>query len=237
MVRLDANPPLVSEAISEAISEDIQWPPTNLDSDEPPLETDFHRNQIDLLIRLLKHWWQERPDVYISGNLTVYYNEQQLKKRDFRGPDIFIVLGTEKKDRRSWAVWEEGGKYPNVVIELLSSATASVDKGAKKELYQNVWRVPNYFWFHPQTLEFAGFHLVDGRYEPLAPTDAGWLWSEQIQLFLGIHGQQLRCFSAEGNLIALPEEAERQAREQAQQRAERLAQMLRSQGIDPDAID
>jgi Uma2 family endonuclease len=237
MVRLDANPPLVSEAISEAISEDIQWPPTNLDSDEPPLETDFHRNQIDLLIRLLKHWWQERPDVYISGNLTVYYNEQQLKKRDFRGPDIFIVLGTEKKDRRSWAVWEEGGKYPNVVIELLSSATAAVDKGEKKELYQDVWRVPNYFWFHPQTLEFAGFHLVDGRYEALVPTGAGWLWSEQLQLFLGIHGQQLRCFTAEGNLIALPEEAERQAKEQAQQRAERLAQMLRSQGIDPDTID
>jgi Uma2 family endonuclease len=233
MVRLDANPPLASEEISE----DIQWPPTNLDSNEPPLETDFHRNQIDLLIRLLKHWWQDRPDVYISGNLTVYYNEQQLKKRDFRGPDIFIVLGTEKKDRRSWAVWEEGGKYPNVVIELLSSATAAVDKGAKKELYQNVWRVPNYFWFHPQTLEFAGFHLVDGRYETLVPTDAGWLWSEQIQLFLGIHGQQLRCFTVEGNLIALPEEAERQAKEQAQQRAERLAQMLRSQGIDPDTID
>jgi Uma2 family endonuclease len=237
MVRLDANPPLASEEISEAISEDIQWPPTHLDSDEPPLETDFHRNQIDLLIRLLKHWWQDRPDVYISGNLTVYYNEQQLKKRDFRGPDIFIVLGTEKKDRRSWAVWEEGGKYPNVVIELLSSATAAVDKGEKKELYQNVWRVPNYFWFHPQTLEFAGFHLVDGRYETLAPTDAGWLWSEQIQLFLGIHDRQLRCFTAEGNLIVLPEESERQAKEQAQQRAERLAQMLRSQGIDPDAID
>jgi Uma2 family endonuclease len=237
MVRLDANPPLTSEEISEAIAEDIQWPPTNLDSDEPPLETDFHRNQIDLFIRLLKHWWQDRPDVYVSGNLTVYYNEQQLKKRDFRGPDIFVVLGTEKKDRRSWAVWEEGGKYPNVVIELLSSATAAVDKGAKKELYQNVWRVPNYFWFHPQTLEFAGFHLVDGRYEALAPTDTGWFWSEQIQLFIGIHGQQLRCFTAEGNLIALPEEAERKAKEQAQQRAERLAQVLRSQGIDPDAID
>jgi Uma2 family endonuclease len=244
MVRFDANPPLASEEISDAIAEDIQWPPTNLDSDEPPLETDFHRNQIDLLIRLLKHWWQDRPDVYVSGNLTVYYNKQQLKKKDFRGPDIFVVLGTEKKDRRSWAVWEEGGKYPNVVIELLSSATAAVDKGAKKELYQNVWRVPNYFWFHPQTLEFAGFHLVDGRYEALAPTDLGWLWSEQIQLFIGIHEQQLRCFTAEGHLIPLPEEAERQAKEQAQQQAEqaqqrvqRLAEILRSQGIDPDAID
>ncbi len=250
MVRLDANPPSVSEEISDAIADDIQWPPTQLDSDEPPLETDFHRNQIDLLIRLLKYGWQDRPDFYISGNLTVYYNEQQLKKRDFRGPDVFVVLGAEKKDRRSWAVWEEGGKYPNVVIELLSSATAMVDKGAKKDLYQNVWRVPNYFWFHPQTMEFAGFHLVDGRYEALASTNNGWLWSDQLQLFLGIHEGQLRWFSAEGQIVPLPEEAERQAKEQAQQateqerqakeqvqqRLEHLEALLREQGINPDTI-
>jgi Uma2 family endonuclease len=182
------------------------------------LESDFHRDQINLLIRLLKYWWQDRPNFYISGNLTVYYDKQQLKKRDFRGPDIFVVLGAEKKDRRSWAVWQEGGKYPNVVIELLSSATATVDKGAKKDLYQNVWRVPDYFWFHPETLEFAGFHLVVGQYEALAPNESGWLWSKQLQLFLGIHERQLRYFTVEGQLIPLPEEAERLAKEQ-----ERLA--------------
>ncbi|WP_287129713.1 Uma2 family endonuclease [Candidatus Cyanaurora vandensis] len=250
MVRLDANP-----LISEDVTDDIKWPPTNLDSDEPPLETDFHRNQIDLLIRLLKYWWQDRPDFYISGNLTVYYNEQQLKRRDFRGPDIFVVLGAEKKDRRSWTIWEEGGKYPNVVIELLSSSTATVDRGAKKQLYQDVWRLPNYFWFHPQTMEFAGFHLVNSQYEAITPTETGWLWSEQLELYLGIHERQLRWFSAQGQLMPLPEAAERQRAEQAQQRverleeqaeqaqqraeqaqqrAERLEELLRARGINPD---
>ena len=103
--------------------------------------------------------------------MTVYYNKQQLKKRDFRGPDVFVVLGAEKKERRSWAIWEEGGKYPNVVIELLSSSTAQVDKGAKKALYQDVWRVPEYYWFHPETMEFTGFRLSNGCYEPITPTD------------------------------------------------------------------
>ncbi|NJK29967.1 MAG: Uma2 family endonuclease [Acaryochloris sp. SU_5_25] len=246
MIRLDANSP---QSISEDTPDEIKLP-TNLYSDEPPLETDFHREQIDLLIRLLKYWWCDRPDFYISGNLTVYYNEQQFKKRDFRGSDIFVVLGAEKKNRRSWAIWEEGGKYPNVVIELLSSSTAKVDQGAKKTLYQDVWRVPDYFWFHPQTMEFAGFHLVNGRYEVIIPTEKGWLWSEQLGLYLGIHEQQLRWLSADGDLIPLPEEQERQAKEQAQQRAEqaelretqaqqkqeRLAAFLRSQGIDPDQL-
>ncbi|MBW4553309.1 MAG: Uma2 family endonuclease [Aphanocapsa sp. GSE-SYN-MK-11-07L] len=240
MVHLDANPP--QSASKEAI-DDIQWLPTNLYSDEPPLETDFHRDQIDLLIRLLKYWWQDRPDFYISGNLTVYYNEQQLKKRDFRGPDIFVVLGVEKKDRRSWAIWEEGGKYPNLVIELLSSSTATVDKGKKKDLYQDVWRVPEYYWFHPETMEFAGFHLVNAQYEAIAPTEIGWLWSQQLGLYLGIHERQLRWFSAEGQLVPLPEVAERQRAERERQRAEqerqakeKLETFLRSQGIDPDQL-
>jgi Uma2 family endonuclease len=224
--RLDPNPP---QPISEEAIDEIKFPPTNLYSDEPPLETDLHRDQIDLLIRLLKYWWRDRPDFYISGNLTVYYNEQQLKSRDFRGPDIFVVLGAEKRDRRSWVVWDEGGKYPNVVIELLSSSTAAVDRGAKKQLYQDIWRVPDYFWFHPETLEFAGFHLLSGKYEAIAPIDTGWLWSEQLGLYLGIHERQLRWFSAEKQLIPLPEE-------QAQQRAEKLEAYLRSQGIDPNQL-
>jgi Uma2 family endonuclease len=253
MVRLDEN----LHVAGEDITDEIVLPPSNLESDEPPLETDLHRNQIDLLIRLLKAWWNDRQDFYISGNLTVYYNTQQLKSRDFRGPDVFVVLGTEKKDRRSWAIWDEGGKYPNVVIELLSSSTARVDKGTKKALYQDVWRLPEYYWFHPETLEFAGFHLVNGRYEAITPTENGRLLSEQLGLQLGVHERQLRWFTAEGELIPLPEDAERQRAEQEHQRAEqerqraeqehqraeqerqakeRLEDYLRSQGIDPEQL-
>jgi Uma2 family endonuclease len=221
--------PKLPQSVTEQAIDEIKLLPANLYSDEPPLESDYHRDQINLLIRLLKNWWKNRSDFYISGNLTVYYSEQQLKSRDFRGPDIFVVLGAEKRDRRSWVVWDEGGQYPNVVIELLSSSTATIDRGAKKQLYQDIWRVPDYFWFHPETLEFAGFHLVDGSYEAIAPTDSGYLWSEQLGLYLGIHERQLRWFTLEGKLIPLPEE-------QAQQRTEQLEAFLRSQGVDPNQI-
>ncbi len=245
MVLLNVNPPSISEEVEE-----ITFPPCNLDSDEPPLETDFHRRQIELLIRLLEYWWSDRPNFYISGNLTVYYNQYQIKTRDFRGPDVFVVLDTEKKDRRSWMVWDEGGKYPNLVIELLSSSTEKVDGGLKKRLYQDVWRAPNYFWFHPETLEFQGFHLVDGNYQAIAPNDLGLLWSNQLELFLGINQNRLRWYTATGELIPLPEEQERfernqerqakederQAKEQALEKLERMKAILRSQGIDPDQI-
>jgi hypothetical protein len=135
----------------------------------------------------------------------------------------------------------EGGKYPNVVIELLSSSTATIDRGKKKALYQDIWRVPEYYWFHPETLEFVGFQLVKGQYEEIVPTERGWFWSEQLGLYSGIYERQLRWFTAEGQLIPLPEEQERQAKEQAQQevamaqqRIEQLEVLLRSQGIDPN---
>jgi Uma2 family endonuclease len=205
--------------------DNIQCPPSDLFSDEPPLETDFHRDQIDLLIRLLKWWWRERPDFYVSGNLTIYYNQRQLKSRDFRGPDFFVVLGTEKKDRKSWVVWEEEGKYPNVIVEVSSEKTASIDKGLKKQLYQDTFRTPEYFWFDPISLEFKGFHLLDGQYEDILPTNEGRLWSRQLELYLGVHEGKLRFFTRDNRLIPSAEE-----------RSERLAARLRELGEDPDCL-
>lgn len=101
-------------------SEDIVFPPGDLASNEPPLESDLHREQIDLLIRLLRWFWKDRQDYYVSGNLTVYYSPNQKKSEDFRGPDFFVVLRADPKPRKSWAVWQENGQYPNVIIELLS---------------------------------------------------------------------------------------------------------------------
>lgn len=227
MVVLNVNPPSISEnpisKIDDELIDEIKCPPIDLYSDEPELESDLHREQIDLLVRLLKYFWRDRKDIYVTGNLTVYYNEQQLKTRDFRGPDVFVVMDAEKRDRKSWVVWGEGGKYPNLVIELLSSSTARVDRGKKKQLYQDVWRLPNYFWFDPDSLEFAGFKLVDGQYQAIAPNEQGLLWSDQLELYLGIYQNQLRWFTAAAKLIPTSEE-----------RADKLEAILRSQGIDPN---
>jgi Uma2 family endonuclease len=224
--------------IPEDIGEDIIIPPTDLWSDEPPLESDLHRQQMQLLIDSLEWFWHDRNDFYASGNLTIYYNQNQIKSRDFRGPDFFVVLKTERKPRKSWVVWGEGGKTPNLIVEILSDSKADVDRGLKKQIYQDILRTPDYFWFEPETLEFAGFHLVDGQYEPLEPNPQGWLWSQQLHLYLGIHEQKLRLFTTEGQLLPTPlevAESEQRNRELAQQRAEALAEQLRTLGMEPNA--
>ena len=213
-------------------TEDIIFPPGDLYSDEPPLETYLHLQQMMLLLKSLDWWWRDRNDFFSAGNLTVYYSPRQRRSEDFRGPDFFVVLETERQPRKSWVVWEEDGKYPNVIVEILSETTAATDKGLKKQIYQNSFRTPDYFWFDPDTLEFAGFHLLDGQYQPLEPNSQGWLWSQQLKLYLGVHQKQLRFFTPEGQLVPTPEEVA----EQETQRAERLAAKLRELDIDPDTI-
>ncbi|MER3495153.1 MAG: hypothetical protein C4323_25040 [Mastigocladus sp. ERB_26_2] len=223
----------------QGIPEDVILPPSDLYSDEPPLETELHLEQIMLLLKCLKWLWRDRTDFYAAGNLTIYYSLNKSKSEDFRGPDFFVVLDTERKTRKSWVVWEEDGKYPNVILEILSESTANIDKEFKKKLYQDTFRTPDYFWFDPYTLEFAGFHLVDGKYQPLEANNQGYLWSQQLGLYLGIHQGLLRFFTPEGQLVPTPEEEaefERQQKELALSRAERLAAKLRQLNIDPDTI-
>ena len=127
------------------------------------------------------------------------------------------------------------------------------DRELKKEIYQDTFRTPDYFWFDPHSLEFQGFHLVDGTYHPLEANHKGWLWSQQLELYLGIHEERLRFFSPEETLIPTPEEAaqsefkraetERQRAEMERQRAEmeqqknaKLIAKLRELGVDPNTL-
>jgi hypothetical protein len=63
-----------------------------------------------------------------------------------------------------------------------------------------------------------GFRLIGGQYQAISPNDRGYLWSEQLGLYLGIFDRKLRYFTADGQLVPTPQEAEleqRQAKEQA----------------------
>ncbi|MDJ0659412.1 MAG: Uma2 family endonuclease [Crocosphaera sp.] len=195
------------------ISSNLIGPPTDLWSDEPPLESDLHLQQIILLLTCLDSFWSGKNDYYATGNLTIYYNTEQLKKRDFCGPDFFVVLNTEKRPRKSWVVWGENGQYPHVIVEILSDSTAKVDRTKKKDLYQNIFRTPNYFWFDPVSLEFQGFRLSEGQYQPINPNENGYLWSEQLELYLGIYEGKLRYFTPEEELVLTPQESAKIAQE------------------------
>src|SRR5438132_12388437 len=115
-------------------------------TDGVPLETHWHVLQIALLIELLAYRFRDRDDYYAGGNMFVYYSEEQARNRDYRGPDFFFVDGVDGlKQREWWAVWQEDGRYPDLIVELLSSTTAHLDRTTKKSLYERTFRTFEYF--------------------------------------------------------------------------------------------
>ena len=216
--------PLTVEPLWVTIPDEENWW-----SDEPQLETPLHMEQIVLLLTSLQWWWRSRSRVFISGNISIYYEKRQGRRGSHRaqGPDFFVVKDVPERERKSWMVWKGNNRFPDLIVEILSDSTARVDKTDKKRLYQDTFKTPEYFWFHPWTLEFAGFKLAGGRYQQLVANEQGWLWSEELQLFLGIDNRKLRFFTPAGERVPIPAEAatdEEERRQLAEARAILAAQ-------------
>ncbi len=202
------------------------------------MESEKHIRQMTLLIESLETAWNAREDFFIGGNMFVYYSLLQTRQNDFRGPDVFVVLDTVRKERLSWVVWEEGGRTPNVIIELLSSSTESVDRGEKMEIYARILQVGEYYLFDPFTGQLEGYQLdwKDRKYRSIEPDKDGTLPCSQLGLRLGVIAEGkigncaapwLRWLDDGGEILPIPREiAERETQraERETQRAEREAQ-------------
>jgi Uma2 family endonuclease len=222
-----------------------------LEGDGEPLESDWHVVQIHLLDELVRQLFAGRTDFFCGGNMFIYYSLKQARsvKRGrplYKGPDFFVVKEVDgTKPRKYWVVWEEDGRYPDVIVELVSPTTAHKDKVENLRLYERVFRVREYFWYDVEVGELAGFRLGEGGYVAIEADGRGWLWSEELGVWLGVwegvyQGRRyrwLRLYDREGNLVPTQAERAEEALRQAElerQRAERLAQRLRELGYEPE---
>jgi Uma2 family endonuclease len=116
---------------------------------QPMAESDIHRDYMVDVIDTLKDRYRNQNDVYVSGNLFIYY-EKGVKSSVF-SPDAFVIFGVAKKRRRSYKLWEEGNKVPDVVFEVTSLSTwlELEDEGNKKTLCRRLG-VPEYFMYDPK---------------------------------------------------------------------------------------
>lgn len=211
-------------------------PPTDLIFDDgETLESNRHRIAMNVLIEAIHQIYEGRDDYFTGGNMFIYYSSRQARDRDFRGPDFFVALNVDgTKERQGWVVWEEEGRYPDVIVELMSPSTAREDVGPKKDIYEQTFRTRDYFVYNPfDRRSLQGWHLdTNGRYQEIVPDERGWLWCESLELWLGVwdgtltkeNAPWLRFFDAQGNLILLSQELAPQERERAEQERERAEQ-------------
>lgn len=207
----------------------VQYP----ESDGKPMgETDLHlRTIIDLLFAL--RWFLTDTRAYVAGNLFIYYEEGN--PRASVAPDVFVVLGVEQRDRRTFRVWDEGGRLPNVVIEVTSKKTRKADKEQKPLLYARLG-IPEYFLFDPHgewlKPQLQGFRLVNGAYQPIVEQP---LRSAVLDLELRVDDNALRFYNPRTGERLPTSDEEALARRAAEVRADAEAARADAEAVRADA--
>ncbi|MEB3182500.1 MAG: Uma2 family endonuclease [Nostocaceae cyanobacterium] len=231
---------------------------------ESGLPDEFHIFQPRLLSETCQIVNYPETEILLATDLNLYYDPRHPLW--YKRPDWYMVLGVarglqQQELRLSYVVWQEGVD-PFLVVELLSPGTEAEDLGqtlrevnqppTKWEVYERILRVPYYVVYDRYQNNLRAFRLNGTRYEPVSLAE-GRFWLAEIELGLGlwqgsyegITGLWLRWYNASGWIPTAVEKSqqvelqlaqERQRAEAERQRADRLAQLLRAQGIDPDNL-
>ncbi len=161
-------------------------------------ESDFQFEPLSYAVESLKIRFQDRPDVYVAGNIFFYYEEG--KPAANVAPDVLVIIGAEKRKRRSVKLWEEP-KAPDFILEITSNSTRSNDQGIKKGLYEFLG-VTEYFCYDPTGDYLAppllGFRLEEGRYVVIPPKEITTTTIVMASIVLGL---ELRVIGREFRFV------------------------------------
>ena len=165
------------------------------DSDGEPMSVnDYHRQAITWTLQALEAYYAKDPDVYVSGDIFVYYREGY--PRTSISPDVLVSFGINKKPRMSYKTWEEG-KAPDFVMEFSSKRTYVKDLDEKMDIYASL-EIPDYFLFDAQGIylpsPLMGFTLVDGVYQAILEDDDGGIRSSVLGLDFRMQGTEIRIY-------------------------------------------
>ncbi len=163
------------------------------ESDGQPMgETDFHINAILYLRQALRYFFRQVERVYVAADMLFYFEEGNPAA--YKVPDVFVVKGIAKHDRRIYKLWEEK-VAPCAVFEITSRSSRLEDLGAKRGLYEMLG-VREYFVFDPLdeylSPRLQGFRLVESYYQPMELSPQGTLFSQELGLILQSEGVLLR---------------------------------------------
>ena len=117
------------------------------DSDGQPLgDNDWQFTAILAAVDTLRVHFAERPDVYVFGDMFIYYVEGDPEQSV--APDVCVSFGVPKHKRMVYKLWEEG-RAPDFVMEVASPRTWRDDVGRKRALYERLG-VTEYWRFDPR---------------------------------------------------------------------------------------
>lgn len=202
--------------------------------EKEPAENFLLEKLMRLLVEILYASWkaagQDRPFAAFT-NVGLFAEARQAPFV----PDFMLSLDVDleraaRAEVFSYLVWEFG-KPPDLIVELVSDKLGG-EETYKMRGYARIG-VSYYAIYDPRNIlrqgELRAFYLVHGRYEPIDPA---WLPGVRLGLtiwegeFEGHRDRWLRWIDRSGRRLLTDRE-----------RAERLAEKLRSLGIDPSTLE
>ncbi len=227
---MTTNPALYRNPEEERLQE-LKYPSSN---GERLAENDLQYIALTDTVDSLRTRLGDRPDVYVAGNMLVYYREGDASSRV--APDVFVAFGANgNHPRMSWLVWEEG-LPPTFVLEVGSPSTWRRDAGVKRDIYA-MMGVAEYWRFDAMGNLFSpgliGEELVDGTYHALDvhADESGALrgHSPTLGLDLCVRGDnELRLFDpADGTWLLRSRDKSRVIDEQDEALREQAAEIER----------
>jgi Uma2 family endonuclease len=199
---------------------------------KPMAETDVHIDALIYLREALRDYFRDESQVYVAGDMFLYYEEGNPAA--CVAPDLFVVQGVAKGERRTYKLWEEG-QPPAVVFEITSRRSRLEDLGTKRAVYAMLG-VREYLIYDPlgEYLQppLQGYRLQEGEYQRMPPGGEGELVSLVLGLELRVEAGCLRVVNpATGERLLTPAEAQvaRRAEAAARQAAETELERLRAE--------
>jgi Uma2 family endonuclease len=155
-------------------------------------ETDVHIDALIYLREALRDHFRDAPQIYVAGNMFLYYEEGNPTA--CVAPNVFMVQGVDKHERRTYRLWEEG-QPPAVVFEITSRGTRLEDLGTKRAVYAMLG-VLEYFVYDPlgEYLRppLQGYRLHEGEYQRMPPAGEAGLTSQVLGLALRVEAGRLQ---------------------------------------------
>ena len=171
-------------------------------------ESKAHIRLLAGLLSVLECFFKGREDVFISGNMNLYYEEGN--NRRWFAPDLLVAFGVPNVDRSSYLLWREG-VFPQVIFEIASEKTWRNDVDEKLRLYEQLGAEEYYildpeFAFLPAPL--TAFRREGERLIEQELTDER-IFSPRLGLEIVRQGNTFRLFNPEtGGFLRTLEESE-----------------------------
>ncbi|NET61039.1 MAG: hypothetical protein F6K47_34410 [Symploca sp. SIO2E6] len=126
------------------------------------------------------------PNVFVAGDLLWYPVKAVDGRSKSQAPDVMVVFGRPKGDRRSYKQFEEDNIPPQVVFEILSHSNTEEEMEKKFNFYEG-YGVEEYYLYDPATNELKGWLKHNNKLRPISQME-GWRSPRLGCRFETLHG-------------------------------------------------